>query len=124
MPALRLLANMNISSHTVDALRSEGWDVIRVSEILPVNAQDHEILEFARQENRVVITQDLDFSALLALAGFNKPSLISLRMTVSDPEAVTQKLIELLPGLQSKLAEGCAVTIDDSSVRIRLLPIG
>ena len=97
---------------------------MRVSEILPVNAQDHEILEFARQENRVVITQDLDFSALLALGGFNKPSLISLRMTVSDPEAVTQKLIELLPGSQSKLAEGCAVTVDDSSVRIRLLPIG
>jgi len=47
-------------------LQQQGWDVIRVSQVLPMGASDDEILEFARREDRVVITQDLDFSALLA----------------------------------------------------------
>ena len=123
MAGLRLLANMNISPETVKALSEKGIDIVRVSQILPPTCLDREILELARQENRILVTQDLDFSALLALGGFDRPSLITLRMSVSDPEAVTRKLIDLLPELQDRLAKGCAVSVDDSSYRVRWLPI-
>ncbi len=123
MPELRLLANMNISPETVNTLKEKGIDIARVSEILPVTSSDREILDLARRENRIVVTQDLDFSSLLALGGFNRPSLITLRMTVSDPEAVTRKLLDLLPELQDMLAKGCAVSVDDLSYRVRWLPI-
>ena len=85
MSGIRFLANMNISPKTVDFLSKQGWDIIRVSNILPVNASDQEILDIARQERRVVVTQDLDFSALLALGGYDRPSLITLRLSLSDP---------------------------------------
>jgi predicted nuclease of predicted toxin-antitoxin system len=111
MAELRLLANMNISPETVSALREKGIDVVRVSQILAMTSSDREILELARRENRIVVTQDLDFSSLLALGGFNRTSLIILRMTVSDPEAVTRKLLDLLPELQDMLAKGCAVSV-------------
>jgi predicted nuclease of predicted toxin-antitoxin system len=123
MPELRLLANMNISPETVNALKEKGIDIVRVSEILPVTSSDQEILDLARRENRIVVTQDLDFSSLLALGGFNRPSLVTLRMTVSDPKAVTRKLLDLLPELQDMLAKGCAVSVDDFSYRVRWLPI-
>jgi predicted nuclease of predicted toxin-antitoxin system len=123
MAKLRLLANMNISPDTVNALQKKGLDIVRVSEILPAISSDAEILDLARRENRIVVTQDLDFSALLALGGFNRPSLITIRMTVADPEAVTQKLLEILPEIQDMLAKGCAVSVDDHSFRIRWLPI-
>ena len=123
MANLRLLANMNISPDTVNALHEKGFDIVRVSQILPAISSDAEILDLARRENRIVVTQDLDFSALLALGGFNRPSLITIRMTVADPEAVTQKLLELLPEIQDLLAKGCAVSVDDHSFRIRWLPI-
>lgn len=119
MADLRLLANMNISPETVNALSKKGIDIVRVSEILPVTSSDREILDLARRQNRVVVTQDLDFSALLALGGFNHPSLITLRMTVSDPETVTRKLLDVLPGLHDILAKGCAVSVDDFSYRVR-----
>jgi len=90
---------------------------------LPVNASDLEILDLARQEGRVVVTQDLDFSALLALEGYNRPSLITLRLSVSNPDTVTQKLLEILPQMEQVLQEGCAVTIEDMLVRVRRLPI-
>ena len=88
---IRFLANMNISPKTVEALREQGWDVVRVSELLPVNASGQEILELGRREDRALVTQDLDFSALLALGGYNRPSLITLRLSVSDPATITQK---------------------------------
>ncbi|HIC96052.1 TPA: hypothetical protein EYP12_05445 [Candidatus Bipolaricaulota bacterium] len=123
MVATRLLANMNISPRTVEVLKQQGWDTIRVSQLLPVNATDQEILDLARQEGRVVLTQDLDFSALLALGGYDRPSLITLRLSVSDPETVTQRLLEVLPRIEQALQEGCAVAIEEISVRVRRLPI-
>lgn len=71
----------------------------------------------------MVITQDLDFSELLALGGFDQPSLITLRLSVSDPESITQRLLELPPQLKDTLSGGCAVTIEDTRIRIRRLPI-
>lgn len=90
---------------------------------MPATASDSENLEFAHREERVVVTQDLDFSTLLALSGYNQPSLITLRLLASDPETVNQKLIEVLPRIEQALEEGCAVTIEDTAVRIRRLPI-
>jgi predicted nuclease of predicted toxin-antitoxin system len=120
----RLLANMNISPKTVKALRKEGWDIDRVSQFLPVNTSDQEILAFARQEDRVVIAQDLDFSTLLALGGFDRPRLIILRLSEGDPDTVSRRLIEVLPRIEQALSEGCSITIEDVAVRVRKLPIG
>lgn len=120
---MRFFANMNISPKTVEVLHKTGWDIIRVSQVLPVNATDNKILDYARQENRIVITQDLDFSALIALSGFKKPSLITLRLSSSDPELVTQRLLKVIPQFEEILQKGYAVTIEDTSVRIHKLPI-
>ena len=45
---------MNISPKTVASLSQQGWDILRVSQSLPVNASDQEILDLARQEERVI----------------------------------------------------------------------
>ncbi len=119
----RFLADMNISPKTVEALQKQGYDIIRVSQVLPANASDRKILEFARQEDRSVITHDLDFSALLALGGHSRPSLITLRLSASDPEMVTERLLYILPQIEQILREGCAATIEDFTIRIRRLPI-
>ena len=122
-PSLRFLADMNLSPITVDALQREGWDIVRVSTLLPANASDAQILVLARRQNRVVITQDLDFSALLALGGHAQPSLITLRLSNTDPSLVTERLRQILPQSEEALREGSAVTVDDATLRIRRLPI-
>jgi len=61
---------------------------------------------------------------LLALGGYDRPSLISLRLSVSDPETITRRLLEVFPQIEQALQEGYAVTIDDVVVRVRRLPIG
>ena len=121
--SLRFLADMNISPQTVEALGADGMDIIRVSNLLPVNASDESILNLAREQGRVVITQDTDFSALLALGGHDRPSLVTLRLLNTNPEVVSQRLRQVLPQTEAALRAGCAVTIEDHTVRVRQLPI-
>ncbi|HBE33296.1 MAG TPA: hypothetical protein DD990_18755 [Cyanobacteria bacterium UBA11368] len=123
MTALKLIGDMNISPQTVTALQQQGWDIIRVLDVLPATASDVEILNFARQENRVIVTHDLDFSMLVALSGYNQPSLITLRLSSTDLNTVNQKLLEILPQIEQQLQAGSAITIEDTAVRIRQLPI-
>jgi len=120
---LRFVADMNISPLTVQALAAGGVDIVRVSGLLPVNASDESILDLARQQGRIVITQDTDFSALLALGGHDRPSLVTLRLLNTDPEVVTRRLRQILPQIEAALRRGCAVTVEDHTVRVRQLPI-
>jgi predicted nuclease of predicted toxin-antitoxin system len=123
MAGIRLLADLNISPLSVAILRRHGWDVIRVSEILPPTAPDREILGRARADGRAVLTEDLDFSALLAVGGFDTPNLVTLRLSQSDPEIVAARLLEAEALLERSLSESCAITLDDRTLRIRPLPI-
>jgi predicted nuclease of predicted toxin-antitoxin system len=120
---VRFLADMNVSPLTVAALAAEGMDIVRVSSLLPANASDEEILNLARRDRRVVITQDMDFSALLALGGYDQPSVVTLRLLDTDPDLVTRRLRQVLPQIETALRQGNAVTIADGSVRVRRLPI-
>jgi hypothetical protein len=59
----------------------------------------------------------------LALGGFDTPNLITLRLSRSDPEVVAARLLEAEALLERSLSEGCAITLDDRTLRIRSLPI-
>ena len=121
--SLCLLADVHISPATVAALNSHGYDTVRTTDLLPANAADAEILELARSQSRVVLTQDLDFSMLVALSNSGRPSLITLRLSSAQPDGVTQRLLDILPSVETDLTTGAAVTISDDSVRVRQLPI-
>lgn len=120
---MRLLADLHISPRTVDFLRSLGHDVVRVDEILPPTVPDALIVARAIEERRTVLTQDLDFSAIIALAGKNVPSLISLRLSTSRVEHVNTVLRDVLSALESDVTAGVIVTVEDARIRSRRLPI-
>jgi predicted nuclease of predicted toxin-antitoxin system len=121
---MRLLADMHISRRTVAFLRSLGHDVVQVSEVLEPTATDESVVAAAAREQRSILTQDLDFSALVALSGERAPSVISLRLSSSRIERVNAVLEEVLPGLEHEVLDGVLVTVEDGRVRRRMLPIG
>ncbi|MFN7412781.1 MAG: DUF5615 family PIN-like protein [Dolichospermum sp.] len=123
MNNLRFLADVHISPLTVAALKLQGYDILRSTDLLPATAADIDILELARVEGRIIITQDLDFSMLIAVGKYNQPSLVTLRLSSAKPDVITQRLLEVLPQLEEELTQGSALTVDDNSVRIRKLPI-
>lgn len=123
MPDLAFLANMNISPLTVQELRKLGWDIVRIPEVMDRKSKDADILGYARNHNKVVITQDLDFSMILAIGGHSKPSLINLRLENVSPDFVTSRIIDVVSVMEKELRQGVVVTIDETSARYRDLPI-
>jgi len=120
---MKLLADMHISPRTVEFLRSLGHDVLRVNEILPANADDETIVARAVYESRTLLTQDLDFSAIVTLTEKNAPSLISLRLSSSRIEYVNTVLQKVLPALEQDVLDGTMVTVEDQRIRRRRLPL-
>lgn len=120
---MRLLADMHISPRTVEFLRSLGHDVVRVDEVLPTTASDEAIIARAAEESRAVLTQDLDFSAAIALAGMSAPSLISVRLYSSRIEYVNAILQKVLPVLEQDVVAGMIITVEDHRLRRRRLPV-
>jgi len=123
VPELAFLANMNISPLTVEELRKLGWDIVRIPEVMDRKSKDADILGYARNHNKIVITQDLDFSMILAIGGYSKPSLINLRLENASPDFVTSRIIDVVSVMERELKQGVVVTIDETSARYRDLPI-
>ena len=120
---MRLLADLNIAPRTVSFLRSLGHDVQRASDVLPPSATDDVIVDYARRDRRSIVTQDLDFSAIVALSGQAAPSVVSLRLASSRIEKVNALLATLLPKIEADVAAGAIVSVDEHRVRCRSLPI-
>lgn len=120
---MKLLADMHIAPRTVTFLRSLGHDVVRVDELLLPTAPDEAIVAAATRDGRCILTQDLDFSATVALSRRTIPSVISLRLSSSRVERVNTVLQEVLPGVEKDLLEGAIVTVQDGRVRLRRLPV-
>jgi predicted nuclease of predicted toxin-antitoxin system len=123
LPQLKFIVDMNLSPLTVSQLRERGWGIIRVSEVMDARTDDIDILNYARDHNQVVITNDLDFSELLAVNGCDSPSVINLRLENMYPGFVTQRIIDVVSQLEDELKKGIVVSVDDSSARFRNLPI-
>ena len=65
---MRFLADAGISPRTVEFLRRDGHEVAHVRERGLQRAPDRELVRVAHTEGRVVLTFDLDFGEILALA--------------------------------------------------------
>jgi len=64
-----------------------------------------------------------EFTAIVALSGRTDPSVVSIRLSSSRVNAVNSALDRVLPAIESEVRAGALVTIDDSRVRSRLLPL-
>lgn len=121
---LKFIADMNLSPFSVEVLCREGYDVVRVNRLISPSAPDEEILACARDGGYVLITEDMDFSALLAVNGCERPSVLSLRLSFSDPETVAERLLHVLPLCESSLSSGAVISVEDDVIRTRHLPLG
>ena len=120
---MKLLADMHISPRTVTFLRSLGHDVVRINEIMSAASTDEAVVARAFEAGRVILTQDLRFSAIVAFAGGSAPSLISLRLSSSRIEFVNAILERVLPTVEDDVIAGAIVTVEDTRVRTRRLPV-
>jgi predicted nuclease of predicted toxin-antitoxin system len=121
---MRLLVDNALSPRVSRGLSDAGHDVIHVREVGLATASDDEIVDFASQEERIVISADTDFATILALRKAKRPSFILLRGDIERwPEAQTALLLEQLSALEEVLTSGAVIVVTRDRIRIRSLPI-
>jgi predicted nuclease of predicted toxin-antitoxin system len=76
---MKFLLNMPVSLNLLYVLRSYGHEGVHASQIGKSCAPDEELLKLASQENRIIITADLDYPRLLALSLARGPGIILFR---------------------------------------------
>ena len=77
----------------------------------------------SRDGGYVVLTSDLDFSALLATSSATGPSVIQVRTQDVLPESLGPQVVRVLLEQRDALESGAIITIDEIAARVRILPI-
>ena len=120
---MRFLADMGVSLTTVEALRGADHDAVHLRDEGLIRLPDSHIAAKAVAERRIVLTFDLDFGDILAMARSEAPSVIIFRLRNQTPAAVNPRLFRVIAGCAAELASGAIVIVEDQGFRVRRLPI-
>ncbi len=120
---MKLLIDMNLSPDWVGLLVDAGFEAVHWSQVGDPRAADQTIMGYARSYGYVVFTHDLDFGAILAATGAETPSVVQIRVQNVAPSSLGKALVSLLHRCRRPLEDGALVCLDDSTERVRILPI-
>jgi predicted nuclease of predicted toxin-antitoxin system len=120
---MKILIDMNLSPEWVKTFAEADIESIHWSTVGDPTAPDRTIMAYARSNNYIVFTNDLDFGTLLALTRAELPSVIQVRTQDTLPSAIGNLVISAITQFQSQLETGALITLDTSRSRVRILPI-
>lgn len=120
---MKLLLDQGLPRSSASILRNANIDTVHVGEIGMAMAEDWEILEQSRQEQRIVVTLDADFHALLALSGAKSPSVVRIRIEGLRGEGLAALIQRILTEWGEELEIGAVLSVDERRMRMRRLPL-
>jgi predicted nuclease of predicted toxin-antitoxin system len=120
---VKLLVDMNLSLSWIERLARHGFEAVHWSSIGAVTAPDSEILKWANEHEFVLITNDLDFSAILAAGAVTGPSVIQLRTQDLLSDAAVSIVVNALEAHREAIERGALLSIDEAGRRVRMLPL-
>lgn len=120
---MRILIDVNLSPKWQAYLQAEGHDAVHWSNVGDIRATDAEIMAWARANDSIVFTHDLDFTTILAMTRAIGPSVVQLRTQDTLPDAVGPSVSHVLAQHGPALETGAVVSIDEAAARVRVLPL-
>lgn len=120
---MKFLIDMNLSPRWAETLRAAGFDAIHWSLVGAASASDPIILGYAKAQRLILITSDLDFSAILAATAGDAPSVVQIRGEDLTPEALGAVVIEAIQRGAAELDDGAIMSVDAQRARLRKLPL-
>jgi predicted nuclease of predicted toxin-antitoxin system len=120
---VKLLVDMNLSPSWVDRLARHRFEAVHWSTIGAATAPDTEILTWANEHAFVLITNDLDFSAILAASGGASPSVVQIRTQDLLSDGIVSIVANALDAHREDIERGALLSIDEAGTRVRVLPL-
>lgn len=121
---MRFLADMGVSLRVVNWLRAAGYDIAHLRDEGLQKLPNGDIFQKAGQEDRVVLTFDLDFGEIVASCPGQIVSVILFRLRNTTSDFVIRRLADVLAQSVVDLEQGAIVVVEDGRHRVRKLPIG
>lgn len=117
---MRFLADHDVYGLTIRFLVSHGYDVVPVAQLGLSQAADSELLRVAREQDRIFLTRDRDFGALVFVEG-KGPGVIYLRVLPSTQDSVHAELARVLMLYNEAELRTSFIVIEPGRHRIRKL---
>ena len=119
---MKVIIDVNLAVRWADMLSDRGIEAVHWSKVGLTNASDIEIMLYARENGFSVITNDLDFSAILVSTRASGPSVIQIRAEDTRPEALIDRVANILTKYTIAIDKGTLITIDPFKSRLHILP--
>jgi len=120
---MKILIDMNLPPKLADLFAKKGIEAAHWHIIGAPDAEDSEIMAYARDNDYIVLTYDLDFTAILAVTHNIKPSVVQIRTQGFHTEQAAELIAAALLHSAEELEKGAILTIDTKKARLRLLPL-
>lgn len=120
---MRIVIDLNLSPKWGGWLAMHGVSARHWSEIGAADATDERVLEIVRARGDCLLTCDLDFGRIVALAGSRGPSVVLLRMPDVTPDVAGPIVLECIREVAAQLGVGALVSIDPAGARATVLPV-
>jgi predicted nuclease of predicted toxin-antitoxin system len=120
---MKIVIDMNLTPAWVPFLESQGLEAVHWTQVGDNRATDYEIMQWARNNNSIVFTHDLDFGAILSATQAQGPSVIQVRGQNVLPASLGTLVARTLVQYKEELIAGALITIEPARSRIRLLPL-
>jgi predicted nuclease of predicted toxin-antitoxin system len=118
---LRFLADMGISHRVVEWLRHNKYDAIHLWEEGLQKLPDGDIFSKALNEQRIILTFDLDFGEIVALSKGQKPGVILFRLHNTRASHVIERLEAVLRDCPASIFDSVTI-VEETRFRIRQFP--
>jgi predicted nuclease of predicted toxin-antitoxin system len=120
---VKVLVDMNLAPNWVTFLSGAGFAVQHWRDLGIYNAPDSEIMAYAKAEGWIVLTNDLDFSSMLAWSGDAQPTVVQIRAPDLRVEVIGDLVLSALVRLRVEAGDaGTLVTVEPERTRFRVLP--
>lgn len=117
---MKFLADQDVYQITIDFLRKLGQDIVCIRDVGLSTPSDRELLAWAHQNQRILITRDKDFGALVFLSHQKNPGVIFLRIEPSTIESTHNELSVFLKKHENLNLQNYFCVIEPGYHRIRL----
>lgn len=109
----------NLPVQAAEALRHAGYDAVTVADQAMSGAPDNRLADVCRDEGRILVTLDLDFSNIQSYPPSSHPGIIVLRLSQQDTDHVLKALGAAIPCLAKEPLAGRLWVVDEHKIRIR-----
>jgi predicted nuclease of predicted toxin-antitoxin system len=122
---MRFLIDENVSWRVAELPTKTGHDAVHVRDLDAEGIPDSDVMALAVRDDRIIISADTDFGALLAHTRATKPSVILVRALIDrrPPELVGSIIVANLDTIREHLDAGAIAAFTQDGIRVRPLPL-